>query len=165
MTVVPREAADSIASSPLSVEGRGCVKTSSAGEWTRGRRRWNRRRPPCSISASHDKLTYAFIAWISAVVPKIFIALFKLYANTCRLISVRTRGNVLVRKCVEPIHAFSVPNGCSTVCRRSRAACGVWSSRRCMSSNTFSCSHRLTLRYGLGVHRDFNAHFGQADGQ
>jgi len=44
-------------------------------------------------------------------------------------------------------------------------ASGVWSSRRCISSNTFSCSHRLTIPYGLGVHCGFNSHFGQADGQ
>lgn len=124
------EPAAHVALAPTTREGPGCVKTSSVGEWTRGRRRWDRRLPPYSISASHDKLTYVFIAWISVVVPKIFIALFKLYADTCRLISVLTRGNVLVRKCVEPIHAFNVPNECSTVCRRSRAACGVWSSRR-----------------------------------
>ena len=47
-------------------------------------------------------------------VPMIFIIRFMLYANTCRLISVLTRSSVFVRKCVEPIQAFSVPNGCST---------------------------------------------------
>ena len=42
--------------------------------------------------------------------------------------------HVLVRKWVAPIHALIVPNGCSTVCRRSRDASGVRSSRRCMAS-------------------------------
>ena len=50
--------------------------------------------------------------------------------QTCKLISVRTRGRVLVRKCVDLIHAFSVPKGCSAVCRRSLDACGVRSRRR-----------------------------------
>ena len=36
--------------------------------------------------------------------------------HTCKLISVRTFGSESVGKCVAPIHAFSVPNACSTVC-------------------------------------------------
>ena len=36
----------------------------------------------------------------------------------------------LVRKCVAPMRAFIVPNGCSTVSRRTRIACGL-ASRRC----------------------------------
>src|SRR5450830_569096 len=47
-----------------------------------------------------------------------------LYARTCKLISVLTRALVLVRKCVAPIHALMVPNGCSTVCRRIQALSG-----------------------------------------
>ena len=59
------------------------------------------------------------------LVPIMFIIRFMLYASTCRLISVLTRSSVLVRKCVEPIQAFSVPNGCSTVARRIRIASGL----------------------------------------
>ena len=57
-------------------------------------------------------------------VPMMFIIRFMLYASTCRLISVLTQSSVLVRKWVDPIHAFSVPNGCSTVVRRIRIISG-----------------------------------------
>ena len=46
-----------------------------------------------------------------------------------------TRLSVLVRKWVAPIHALSVPNGCSTIWRRSAIACGTRSSRLCMASS------------------------------
>ena len=36
-----------------------------------------------------------------------------------------TFGSVLVRKCVAPMRAFIVPNGCSTISRRCRMACGI----------------------------------------
>ena len=42
----------------------------------------------------------------------------RLYASTCRLISVPTRGSVRVRKWLYPIQCLIVPNVCSTVCRR-----------------------------------------------
>ena len=61
------------------------------------------------------------------------------------------------------IHALSVPKGCSAVCRRSREASGVRSRRRCMSSNTCSCSQRAMRRYLLGVQRDFIEQRGQAE--
>jgi hypothetical protein len=41
---------------------------------------------------------YAVIAFIRGLAPKICIIRFRLYANTCKLISVLTRSNVLVRK-------------------------------------------------------------------
>ena len=54
-------------------------------------------------------------------VPIMFIIRFMLYANTCRLISVLTRSSVLVRKWVEPIQAFKVPNGCYLGLRQAMA--------------------------------------------
>jgi hypothetical protein len=39
--------------------------------------------------------------------------------------SMATRPRVFVRKCVAPIHALIVPNGCSTVCRRSSIVSGA----------------------------------------
>jgi len=47
---------------------------------------------------ANKMIYYAIIAFISGFTPKIRIILFKLYANTCKLISVPTRGRVLVRK-------------------------------------------------------------------
>src|ERR1700684_705594 len=41
--------------------------------------------------------------------------------------SAATFGSVLVRKCVAPMRAFIVPNGCSTVSRRCRMAWGLLS--------------------------------------
>ena len=71
----------------------------------------------------------------------------------------------LVRKCVEPIHALSVPKGCSTVCRRSRDASGVLSKRFCIASRTRSCSQRAMRRYWLVVHCALIGHFGHAEDQ
>src|SRR5262249_47629502 len=42
-----------------------------------------------------------------------------------RLMSVRTLSRVRVKKWVEPIQALMVPNGCSTVCRRTPMASGI----------------------------------------
>jgi len=44
---------------------------------------------------------------------------------------VLTRFKVRVKKCVEPIQALRVPNGCSTVCRRTPMASGMRSSWSC----------------------------------
>jgi signal transduction histidine kinase len=41
---------------------------------------------------------------------------FRLYASTWKLISVRTFRSLRINKCDAPIHAFSVPKQCSTVC-------------------------------------------------
>ena len=41
---------------------------------------------------------------------------------------------------VAPMRALSVPNGCSTVSRRRRIACGSASRRACTASRTSSCS-------------------------
>jgi hypothetical protein len=65
--------------------------------------------------SSGESDVHARINATSGATPKICITRFKLYASTCRLISVLTRGSVLVKKCVLPIQAFSVPKGCSTV--------------------------------------------------
>ncbi len=59
------------------------------------------------------------------------------------------RGNprrVFIKKCVAPIRAFIVPNGCSTVSRRWRIFSRCSSSRRCTASITCSCSHREISR-------------------
>ncbi len=45
-----------------------------------------------------DAGDYPAIARISGCTPNIFIIRFKLYASTCKLISVLTRGSVFVRK-------------------------------------------------------------------
>src|SRR5262245_31626791 len=76
-------------------------------------------------SADKSDRVYARIAAIRGCTPSIWISRFRLYASTCRLSSVRTFGSVFVRKCVAPIHDLSVPNACSTVCRRSRPASGI----------------------------------------
>src|SRR5271169_3819675 len=102
---------------------------------------------------------------MSGAIPRICIARFMLYASTCKLISVLTRGIVLVRKCVAPIQALSVPKGCSTVWRLILDARGVRFSRRCIASRTFSCSHRAMRRYSLVVHLDLMGHRGHADDQ
>src|SRR5438105_12758702 len=65
---------------------------------------------------------------------------------TWRLISVRTLSRVRVRKWVAPIQALRVPNGCSTVCRRTPMASGMRSSRSCILSSTSSFSQRLMIR-------------------
>src|SRR6266850_997769 len=116
-------------------------------------------------SVEMKKGFHALIAAMSGAVPKICIARFKLYASTCKLISVLTRGNVLVRKCVAPIHILSVPKGCSTVWRRIREARGVRLSRFCITSSTSSCSHREMRRYSPVVHCPLIGHRGQADDQ
>lgn len=67
------------------------------------------------IESGRKKALQALIASISVCIPRIAIARFMLYASTCKLISARTRGSVLVRKCGDPIQALSVPNTCSTV--------------------------------------------------
>ena len=108
---------------------------------------------------------YRFIASVNPRVPSILTILFMLYANTCKLISVFTLGSVFIRKCVAPIHAFSVPNGCSTVQRRNIASSGRSSRRRCIRSSTSSCSQRLMRRFLLVVHFGFNAHDGHAEVQ
>ena len=46
-----------------------------------------------------------------------------------------------------------------------RDALGIWSRRRCMSSRTCSCSHRVILRAGLGVHCSLSLHLAHVDGQ
>lgn len=88
----------------------------------------------------------ARIAAISGLIPNIAMARFRLYASTCKLISVRTCGSVLVRKWVCPIQTFSVPKGCSTVARRSRITSGCCSRRASAASTVASCSQRLTRR-------------------
>src|SRR6202035_2585859 len=80
------------------------------------------------------------------------------HVSDCRLISVRTFSRVLVLKWVAPIQALRVPNGCSTVARRTRMLFGARSSRSCMASITASCSQRLILRSLPVVHWVFSGH-------
>ena len=47
------------------------------------------------------------------------------------------------------MRTLSVPNGCSTVSRRRRIACGLASRRACTASRTCSCSHRGMRRSGV----------------
>jgi hypothetical protein len=73
------------------------------------------RRSATSRVTGSNNLDYARIAARSGTTPRIAIMRFRLYASTCKLISVLTFCHVFVRKCVAPIHALRVPNGCSTV--------------------------------------------------
>jgi hypothetical protein len=49
-------------------------------------------------------------------------------------------------KCVDPIHDFIVPKGCSTLWRRTRILSGFRSSRACTVLRTASCSQREIRR-------------------
>ena len=86
----------------MSPSGRGCVETrdlcggfrdsgASATYFDSVLKNWRR------IFATKTDF-YPVIAFIRDFAPKICIVLFRLYANTCKLISVLTRGSVLVRK-------------------------------------------------------------------
>jgi len=68
---------------------------------------------------------YACIAFMTVSDPSSLMTRFMLYASTCKLISVLTRSIVRVKKCVAPIQALIVPNGCSTVCLRIRIISGL----------------------------------------
>jgi hypothetical protein len=57
-------------------------------------------------------VSQATIAAISGLIPMMFITRVRLQARTERAISAATFGSVLVRKCVAPMWAFIVPNGC-----------------------------------------------------
>src|SRR5215469_9089318 len=82
-----------------------------------------------------DPGTQARIACSSGPTPMIAITRLILYARTWRLISVLTRFKVRVKKWVEPIQALMVPNGCSTVCRRTPMASGIRSSLAARSAD------------------------------
>ena len=98
-------------------------------------------------------------AFIAPLVPYKLMIRRRLYASTCRLISVCTCARVFVRKCVAPIQNFSVPNTCSTVLRRCRILPGLVSRRRCIDSKTASCSQRRTRRsLSAVVHRALMGH-------
>ena len=88
----------------------------------------------------------ALMAAIRVAIPTICITRFRLYASTCKLISVCTCSSVRIRKCLAPIQNLMVPKGCSTVCLRMRITFGLPSSRFCIASRTSSCSQRLTRR-------------------
>ncbi len=62
-------------------------------------------------------MSRAALAAISGLIPMMFMTRVRLSARTERAISAPTFGSVLVRKCVAPMRAFIVPNGCSTVSR------------------------------------------------
>ena len=66
--------------------------------------------------------------------------------SECSAISVATCRSLFILKCVAPIQALMLPNGCSTVERRTIIASGLLSSRACTRSRTSSRSHRLTRR-------------------
>ncbi len=90
-----------------------------------------------AVSSPHSGC-YPVMAAIRGFAPTIRSIRLKLYANTCRLISVLTFGNVFIKKCVAPIHALSVPKTCSTVDRRIFEASGACSSLTSMRSSTSS---------------------------
>src|SRR5271156_5618791 len=64
---------------------------------------------------------------------------------------------------VLPIQALSVPNGCSTVCRRMVIASGKRSNLACILARTPSCSQRLTRLCLSVVHLDLRTQASQAD--
>ena len=66
---------------------------------------------------------------------------------------------VFIRKCVAPIRALIVPNGCSTVSRRVRMAWGFSSNRFCTASMRCSCSHRVIRRSLPVVHLCLSVHY------
>jgi hypothetical protein len=71
---------------------------------------WFRQHTFAAITGIRSQKAYqAVIACISCRALRISIARLVLYASTFKLISVRTFGNVLVRKCVAPIHGLTVP--------------------------------------------------------
>jgi len=76
----------------------------------------------CNGRRTHVGGDYAFIAAMSGWTPMMFMTRVRLYASTCRAISVATFGRRFIRKCVAPIRILSVPKGCSTVSRRWRIA-------------------------------------------
>jgi len=71
----------------------------------------------------------AAVSFLSAASPNSEIIRFRLSAITWRLISALTLQSVLARKCVAPIQALIVENGCSTVRLRMVMAFGMLSSR------------------------------------
>ena len=92
-----------ISAARVSLHDRGRVETPDAATSGGIRRRDHRGRRhllnmPSRRIWRKGLSPYALIALISGPVPRILIARFKLYARTCKLISVRTRGSVLVRK-------------------------------------------------------------------
>jgi hypothetical protein len=103
-----------------------------------------------------------FIAVMILGIPRIAMTRLRLYASTCRLISVLTFSSRLVRKCVDPIQCFKVPNTCSMVRRRTVICCGFWSSRVWRRSSTSSCSQRRTRRTLSVVHCARRAQLPQA---
>ena len=104
----------------------------------------------------HDRVlrsrSYALIASMRPPTPRMLITLFMLYARTCSAISVPTCLSVFIWKCVDPIHDFIVPNGCSTVWRRRRIFTGFRSSLAWTASRTASCSQREIRRSLPVVH-------------
>jgi hypothetical protein len=128
----------------LAAGGRGRVKT-----WWRGGAGESAEPIPedtCLDFRAAKSAVQALIAFMGGAIPRIRIARLRLYASTCKLISVLTCGIVVVRRCVAPIQALSVPKGCSAVWRLILDARGVRISRLCIASSTFSCSHRAMRR-------------------
>jgi heme exporter protein D len=64
--------------------------------------------------------------------------------RTCSAISVPTFLSVFIWKCVSPIHDLIVPNGCSTVWRRTRILSGFRSSRACTARLKHSQEEEVT---------------------
>src|SRR5262249_29297204 len=94
--------------------------------------------------------------------PPNVIIFFGVWAPARKRLSVLHLLRGRVRKWVAPIQALRVPNGCSTVWRRTPMASGMRSSWSCILSSTSSCSQRLMIRRGVGVHRDRSGQVVQA---
>lgn len=102
--------------------------------------------------AREKTFNYVLIAAISCLVPTIFMTRVRLWASTCRAISLATRGSRLHQEVRRPHARNMVPKGCSTVSRRWRMASGSSSSLRRTASSTCSCSQRLIRRSLASVH-------------
>ena len=71
--------------------------------------------PPLRQSFWRQKKAYASIALIAfsvLAIPRMLITRFKLYASTCRLISVRTLANLRVKKWAQPQNDPSATFAC-----------------------------------------------------
>jgi len=93
--VGPRQFADAERESRMTASDRGRVETLLANVvCQRVRGAFDAR----IDVAKRAPYLYARTKAIRSCVPKMFSTRFRLYARTCRLISVRTLGNVFVRK-------------------------------------------------------------------